>query len=396
MIRKLLLAFGGFVASMALLSGAFLLGYVTRDQVRAAGAKAPAAPSTDYGLLVQAQEFLDQYYLREQPPPTVRQYAAIRAVLAALGDKFTFFVEPPVTASESNVLAGTYGGIGVQVRRDAVARFVLFPFRDGPAYKAGVRDNDVLIAVNGQPVPVTAAQDAVDQLLRGEVKGDNGVSVTVQHQDGRQETFRIMFAVIDIPSVVWRPLAEAPKIGYIQLLRFTNRTPDEMKKALSELTEAGVTALVLDMRNNPGGLLDESVQVAGDFLDGGTVYIEKTRDGEKEYGAPNSTALTHLPMVLLVNGGTASAAEIVAGALHDRGRARMIGQKTYGKGSVQFIVQLADKSSMHITSSEWLPPSRTKLDGVGLTPDIPVEPDPSGKDAELAAAIAALQSGAGK
>jgi carboxyl-terminal processing protease len=394
MIRKVLFAVSGFVAMLALLSGAFALGYVTHDQVRAAAASTPAAAGTDYALLIQAQAFLDQYYLREQAPPAVRQYAAIRAVLATLGDKFTFFVEPPVTASESNVLAGTYGGIGVQVRRDTVARFVLFPFPDSPAYKAGVRDNDLLIAVNGQAIPVTTAQDAVDQLLRGEVKDGNGVSITIQHQDGKQVTVQVPFAVIDVPSVVWRVLAEAPNVGYIQLMRFTNRTPDEMRKAISELTAAQVKALVLDMRNNPGGLLDESVMVAGFFLDGGVVYVEKTRDGTKEFNAPSNAALTKLPMDVLVNGGTASAAEIVAGALHDRGRAKLIGQKTYGKGSVQFIVQLADKSSMHITNSEWLPPSRTKLDGVGLTPDTIVEPDKNGGDAELAAALVAIQASA--
>lgn len=382
MLRRFGYLFAGFLMAIILIGGGYLAGAYSRERVQAAVSGQP------YPLLSEAQQFVDQFFFKAQPSPTVREYGAIKGMLATLGDKYSFFIDPPVAASESNVLAGTYGGIGVQIRRDEKARFVLFPFRDSPAYQAGVRDNDLLIAVNKTEVPLSTQEDAVDQLLRGEVKGDNGVTLTVRHQPGDQtETFTIKFAVIGVPSVTWRTLSEAPDIGYLQILRFTNRTPYEVKAALGELNTASVRYLILDMRNNPGGLLDECVKVAGQFVNGGPVFIEKTRDTETINNAPDNSALTALPMVILVNKGTASAAELVAGALRDRGRAILIGQQTYGKGSVQLILQLSDKSSIHITTAEWFPPSHTQLDGTGLTPEIAMIPDPAGRDVELGEAI---------
>jgi len=384
MLRRVFYLVSGCFLVLAVVSAAFAAGYSSRG-------RAYAAADEQYPLLAEAQGLINQYYLREQPPAAAREYGAIRGMLGTLNDKFTFFIEAPVAASESNVLAGTYGGVGVQVKRDEVARFILFPFRDSPAAKAGIRDNDILLAVNGTPIQPTIGQDAVDQLMRGEVKEGSGVSVTVQHQpDGKQDTLRIAFAVIDVPSVVWRVLVEAQDTGYIQVMRFTNRTPDEVNQAISELKTANVKALVLDLRNNPGGLLDECVKVAGQFLNGGPVYIEKTRDKEQVFSAPENSALTDLPLVALVNGGTASAAELVAGALHDRARAKLIGQQTYGKGSVQYIFALADKSSIHVTTAEWFAPLRGALDGKGLTPDIAMIPDPTGRDVELGEAVRQL------
>lgn len=375
MVRRILTFAGSFLFAAALVGAAYGAGYYNRDRVR-------ASEPARYALLQQAQDLLDQYYLREQPSQTQREYGAIRGLLGVVGDKYTFLIEPPVAASESNVLAGTYGGIGVQINRDAQARFVLFPFRDSPANNTGVRDNDILVSVNDKEIPITTGQDAVDQMLRGEVKAGNGVKVTVK-RGSETLTFTIPFAVIDVPSVIWRPVNEVPDVGYIQILRFTNRTPKEIEQAVSELAAANVKYLVVDLRNNPGGLLDESVKVAGQFIGSGTIFIEKERTKENEYKSPVDTPLTKLPMVVLINNGTASAAELVAGALRDRGRAILIGQTTYGKGSVQLILQLADKSSLHITTAEWFPPSRKALDGKGLAPDVPTTPDPNGQDVEL-------------
>lgn len=378
-MRRVLTFAGSFLFAVALIGAAYGAGYYSRDRVR-------ASEPGHYSLLQQAQDYLDQYYLRAQPSETEREYGAIRGLLTVINDKYTFFVEPPVAASESNVLAGTYGGIGVQISRDSQARFVLFPFRDSPASAAGIRDNDVLLSINDKDIPVTTGQDAVDQLLRGEVKAGNGVKVTVK-RGAEALSFTIPFAVIEVPSVVWRPVSEVPDVGYIQILRFTNRTPNEVEQALRELKTANVKYLILDLRNNPGGLLDECVKVAGQFIGSGTIFIEKERTKETEYKSPIDTALTDLPMVVIVNGGTASAAELVAGALRDRGRALLLGQTTYGKGSVQLILSMADKSSMHVTTAEWFPPSRKPLDGKGLVPDVPMIPDPKGSDVELIEAL---------
>lgn len=384
LLKILIPAALGGVFLAAITMTAFFLGYSSHDTTR-------AATDERYKLLSQAQDDINQYFIHTPPAQTQLEYSAIRGLIAALNDKYTFFVEAPVAQSESNVLAGQYGGIGVQLQRDEAGNFVLYPFPDSPAAKAGVQNGDVLLNVNGKDVPITTQQDAVDQLLRGEVKDTNGVTFTVRHQpSAQQQTFTVVFAVIDVPSVAWRVLVENPAFGYVQIMRFTARTPDELKNALTDLKSKKVTGLILDLRNNPGGLLDESIKVTGQFLNGGVVLIEKSRTDEKIYNAPEGQA-TDLPMVVLVNGGTASAAELVAGALHDRQRGLVVGQQTYGKGSVQLIFDLADHSSIHVTTAEWLPPSRTPLNGKGLTPDVPMIADPTGRDVELGEAIRQLQ-----
>jgi carboxyl-terminal processing protease len=374
---------------------AFMFGFVARDF---AGDLAPALANNSssevesYPLLDEVQQLIDQHYLREQPDYTQRQYGAIRGMLSSLEDRFTFFIEPPVAQSESDVLAGTYGGIGVQLQRAESGEFVLFPFPDGPAAKAGIEDGDVLKEVNGMTVDLSQQQDVVDQMLRGEVAEGSGVELTVLKAQTEEEfTTFILFDVINVPSVVWRVLAEDEQIGYIQILRFTSRTPEELATAITELRGSEIESLVLDLRNNSGGLLQESVQVAGQFLEGGVIVYEKTNNDEEAFTAESGGLATDIPMVILVNQGTASAAELVAGAIRDRGRGIMIGQTTYGKGTVQQIFTLSDKSSIHITSAEWFTPSRNELDGLGLKPDIEMIPDENGRDIELGEAIRYLQ-----
>lgn len=373
----------------ALLGAMFMAGFLFRGAM-----PSQAQGNRSYPLLEQAHGLLIDHYLRPLPDPTQLEYGAIRGMLATLNDRLTYFIDPPVAASESNVLAGQYGGIGVQVRRDEAGRFRLYPFRDGPAARAGVRDGDILLKVNGEAVPSDARQDVVDQLLRGEVKEGNGVTIEVRGDSEAENTrtYTIPFETIEIPSVVWRTLEEEASFGYIQVLRFTSRTPSELQKAFKELRAANIRALVLDMRNNPGGLLQESITVASQFLPPDLVVLyEQSRQGEREYRVRDGSTFTDLPMVVLINGGTASAAELVAGALKDHGRATVIGQRSFGKGTVQLIFQLLDKSSIHVTTAEFFPPSRQTLEGVGVEPDIPMIPDSAGRDVELGEAIRQLR-----
>ncbi len=370
------------IMSALMMFFSFFVGFYTRDQVVTASAER-------FPLLAQAEDFVSQYYVRLPPANPQLEYGAIRGMIGALGDKFSFFIDPPVAQSETNVLSGRYGGIGVQIKHDASGYFALYPIPNSPADKAGVQNGDILLAVNGKDVPPTAQADVVDQLLRGEVKPNNGVTFAVRRGSNPPQSFTIDFAEIEIPSVIWRVLNEDSTIGYIQLINFTNRTPDELQAAVTGLTAKAVKGIILDVRNNPGGLLDESIKAAGFFLNGGPVVIERTRTTEKVMNAPAGNA-TDLPLVVLINGGTASAAELVAAALHDRGRALLLGQQSYGKGSVQLILELTDKSSMHLTTAEWLPPSRNSLNGVGLKPDVPMIPDQNGRDVELGEAITRL------
>lgn len=376
-----------------LLAGVFAAGFFFRD-IAGFPTQVSASASTDesYSLLDEIQRLLDRYYVREQPDYVTREYAAARGMLSSLQDPFTFFIDPPVAASESDVLAGTYGGIGVQILRSAAGELQLYPFDDSPALDAGIDPGDILHAVNGQPVDVSVPQDALDQMLRGEVRDGNGVEITVTKVDSGEElTTFVPFAVINIPSVVWRVLQEDAALGYIQVMRFTSRTPEELSEAITSLREAEVKSLVLDLRNNTGGLLQESIMVADEFIDSGVIVYERDSSGEEAHNATSGGVAADLPLVVLVNDRTASGAELVAGAIQDLGRGILIGRTTYGKGTVQQIFPLSDGSSLHVTSSEWFTPNHQPLDQVGLHPDVPVETDPNGLDVDLGEAIRHLQ-----
>lgn len=377
------------------LSAAFLAGFVVRGWD---SATAQEKPGEQFALLHEVQSLLNAHYLRALPDEKEMEYAAIRGYLGALNDPYTFFIDPPVAQSESDVLAGEYGGIGVQVKHNERGFFELYPFRDGPAAKAGIQDGDVLLKVNDVAVDMSERLDVVDRMLRGEVGEGRGVTITVMSPgatDAETEETRdyfIEFEVVQVPSVIWRPLVEEPTFGYIQILRFTARTPDELVAALDGLDQQGVVAHILDLRGNSGGLLQESVEVASEFLDGGVVFYDRSREEETEVEATPGGAGLDKPVVVLIDNGTASAAELVAGALRDHRIAILVGQRSYGKGSVQLIFRLSDESSIHITSSEWFTPARTPLDGNGLEPDIAMIPAEDGRDVELGEAIRYLRT----
>ncbi|MEO0595956.1 MAG: S41 family peptidase [Chloroflexota bacterium] len=375
-----------------LIAIAFVCGFYVRD-LFPAQVYVPSVPPDDAGfpLVDEVQTLLDQIYLREQPSYTERQYAAIRGLLAGLDDSNTFFIDPPVAQSEADVLAGTYGGIGVLVNREASGAFVLYPFADSPAEAAGIAQGAILLAINGEAITPDAQPDAIDQMLRGEVTEGNGVTLELE-QDGSTEEIFVAFDVINVPSVVWRVLDEDERIGYIQILRFTARTPEELTTGLTELLDNDITGLILDMRDNTGGLLDASLAVADEFLDNEPVIFEVTANAEQQFDTSRGGLATDVPLVVLVNDFTASASELVAGAIQDNERGILIGQRTFGKGTVQQIFTLSDGSSVHITSAEWLTPSRTPIAEVGLIPDIEMIPDENGRDVEIGEAIRYLQA----
>lgn len=369
----------------------FMAGFVARDMFGTTTLASPFSTDENYPLLDEVQVIVDRNYLNEQPTYEQRQYAAIRGMLTALDDRYTFFIDPPVAQSESDVLAGTYGGVGVQIQRSETGDLVMYPFEDSPAAEAGIREGDILVGIDEELIDFRTRQDVIDQMLRGEVRRNNGVELRFLRggDPSQEERVFVRFGVINVPSVVWRVINEegAPSVGLVQVLRFTTRTPDEVGDALDELMEDEAQGLVLDLRGNSGGLLKESVDVASHFLDGGVVVYERDPQGERALNANNGVSVGGVPLVVLVDGNTASAAELVAGAIRDRERGILIGQQTFGKGTVQQIFRLSDESSLHVTSAEWLTPARNQIAGVGLEPDIAMIPDENGRDIELGEAL---------
>ena len=372
----------GFCIGVAFVVGFFARGLVDPGKAQASDEK--------YSLLREVQTLIDQHYLRQQPDVQQREYGAIRGMIATLNDKYTFFVDPPVAKSESDVLAGTYGGIGIQLERAEDGRLIIYPFKESPVLQHGIEEGDVLVAINKKTVDLTIQPDVLDQMLRGEVKDNNGVELTVEKGNGKTITVTVPFVVVNVPSVTWRIVQNNPSIGYVKISLFTSRTPDELKQSLEELVARKVDGIVLDLRNNSGGLLKESVDVAGEFLESGIVVYERTNSLENPLTTSSNGIANKLPLVVLVNSGTASAAELVAGAIRDRQRGILIGQTTYGKGTVQQIFRLSDNSSLHITAAEWLTPNHQHLDGKGLEPTISMIPDVNGRDVELGEAVRQL------
>lgn len=374
----------GMLAGLLLGIG-FASGYLFRDRF-----VQPPKADTSYALLQEADALMAQHFLYETPAESVRVHGAVQGLIASYNDPYTFFVEPQSAEVDAGGLAGRFGGIGAEIAQDANGSYVIVRvYRDNPAYEAGLMEGDILVAVDGQPVEGAGLDmDGVLALMRGEV----GTRVVVQVLRGSDVLdFEMERIEVLVPSAFWRILDEDERIGYIQLTRFTDRAPDEIRQAIQELEDQGAKALVLDFRNNGGGLVDSATEIAGEFLNGGVILFEERRNqGEQQFTAPLGGAALDIPLVVLVNQNTASASEIVVGALQDRERAQVIGQKTYGKGSVQLILELSDGSSIHVTTAQWFTPEHNPIQGLGVMPDLEVLPA-EGVDAELAAAIDALR-----
>jgi carboxyl-terminal processing protease len=356
-----------------------------------AGASAQRNSTKNYPVLHEVGDLLNNHYLGPLPSETVLDYGAVRGLLTAVGDPYTVFLEPPSQELETQLLQGEFGGIGVNIHHNDAGDVAMTPFPDYPAIEVGIQDGDMLVAVDGVAITAKMTLDQVSAMVRGPI----GTQVTITFRRGsaalREAT--LIREKIEIPSVTGRILEPDATIGLVVISRFSEKTPEETVRTIDDLRTKGAEKIVLDLRGNGGGLLDSAINTAGIFFDGGVIMYEERRgEPEKTYTAPGKGAQADQPMVVLINHGTASAAEILAGALRDRGRAPLIGQTTYGKGSVQLIFTLSDNSSVHITNAHWFTPNRTEINDVGIRPDIEMEPGTDGSDPELDRAIEYLQS----
>jgi carboxyl-terminal processing protease len=320
-------------------------------------------------------ERVEEHFYGKVPSPTERTYGAIHESLLLLDDPYTVFVEPQPRELERDTMRGAFGGIGVVLWRNVDGQIILSPLPGSPAERGGIRDGDVLVAVDGEKITDDTTEDDVRAWLHGEV--DTSVTLTISRPPTPPLDFTITRSEIQVPSVIWRVLDQAPDIGYVQIDSFTERTGDELAAAIQGLLhEEQVSSLLLDLRDNSGGLVEASISTASQFLHDGDVLIEQYRDRrERAFQVEEQGAAFDVPLAILVNAGTASASEIVAGALQDHARGPLIGESTFGKGSVQLIYDLSDGSSLHVTTAIWLTPNRNQIEGHGLTPDIYVASD---------------------
>ncbi|MCB0164295.1 MAG: S41 family peptidase [Anaerolineae bacterium] len=320
----------------------------------------------------EAWQFLNEEFYGDIPADNERVYGAIRGMVASFGDQHTSFIDPVRAAIMSENMQGSFEGIGATIRMDEAGRLIVAdPMPGRPAFEAGLRPDDIILEVDGESVDGLSLQEAV-LMIRGPA---NSTVVLTVFREGELKPFdvSIVRAKIEL-EVVESKLLES-KIGYVRLTQFSSGAADKLIEAIEDLQDEGAESLVFDLRSNPGGLLSEAVNVSSLFVEDGTVVVERLKGGEeKVFEAKSGYNVTgDMPLVVLVNGGSASASEIVAGAMQDLKRATIVGEQTFGKGSVQLPHGLADGSELRVTIAEWLTPAKRQIHGEGIAPDIEVE-----------------------
>jgi carboxyl-terminal processing protease len=326
-------------------------------------------------IVAEVFDYIHQNYVTERDTKSL-VYGAAHGMVRTL-DPFSQFMEPEAHKEMQTETEGQFGGLGIRIEMRDDWLTVMTPIPDTPAYRAGILPGDKIVKIEDSSTQGMSLQDAVAK-LRG--RPGTAVKITTVH-DGSREAKEISLTreVIKIESVRSRMLDN--KIGYVQLIEFINRTDVEMDKALGKMQKDGMQGLVLDLRNNPGGLLNVAVNVAKEFLDSNKliVYTEGRRADRVDYKADAHAPFAKIPMVILTNGGSASGSEIVAGALQDHHRALLAGTTTFGKASVQSVIPLSDGSGLRLTTAKYYTPlgraiMRDEKTGKGgIAPDILIE-----------------------
>lgn len=310
--------------------------------------------------------------------------AAIKAMLKVVkeSDDYALYYDQEEYEDFLQYSTGSFSGVGVTLSQRNDKLVVMSVLPDTPADEAGFRRGDVIYAVNGDRVSEMTPEEAVNR-----VQGEPGTEVTVSvMRDGRRIDFEMKRATIDLPNLRGRLAEEG--IGYIQLYGFGQGAGDQLRDEVELLREQGAEGIVLDLRDNGGGLLDEAIEVASVFIEDGEVVTYSEPSSEDKVYEAQGDAFEDIPVVVLVNGGTASASEIVANALQDQDRGTLVGTTTFGKGSVQEILDLADQSAVKLTTGTYISPDGESIDGEGIEPDIVVD---ESRSAQKKAAFAELQ-----
>ncbi|MCX5692182.1 MAG: S41 family peptidase [Candidatus Omnitrophica bacterium] len=318
-------------------------------------------------------------------------YGALKGMLASL-DPYSQFMDPDTYNEMKVETEGEFGGIGIEITIKDDLLTIISPIDDTPAYKAGLKAGDKIVKIDGTIVKDLTLIEAVKK-LRGKPGTDVNI-IILRESDKKLLEFTITRSIIKIASIKKAEMLE-PGIGYIRLSEFQENTPKDLSDALKKIEAENLKGLVLDLRNNPGGLLDVAVNVAGKFLEEGKIVVTtkgRVENQNLEFKSKNKNNHLDYPMVVLINGGSASASEIVAGALQDHKRALLIGTKSFGKGSVQTVVPMSDGSAIRLTTSKYFTPKGRSIHGEGIMPDIVVEyEERSQKDKEVDKETALLE-----
>jgi carboxyl-terminal processing protease len=350
-------------------------GVLLDRQVLAAYAEPSAAQTpapADLSLVQEAYTMIQRVYVdRTALQAQQLEYGAISGMVDALGDTgHSRFLSPAMVKQESEMTQGQFEGIGVEVQTKNGAVVVVAPIDGTPAQRAGLRPGDIIAKVNGRDITGLPLEQVVGMIL-----GPTGTSVTLtimNPDNGQTRDVTLVRARIAVQNVTWNQLP-GTTIAHVRIAAFSQGVSKDLQKALSEVRAQGMTGIILDLRSDPGGLLDEVIGIASQFLKSGDVLLEKDAQGNTTPVPVQSVgAVTDLPMVVLINGGTASAAEILAGALQDAHRATLEGETTFGTGTVLSQFRLSDGSALLLATEEWLTPAGRVIWHQGISPDVTV------------------------
>jgi len=389
------------VVTACVVAGSFLAGYAAHwaERLQAGTPAVSTQPEEDeaegFRVFWQGWHLLQEDYYGDLPQMQDAARSALKGVVQSLGDPYTVVMDPKYAAILREDMTGSFEGIGAVVRMNEAGRLeIVEVFEKQPAAEAGLRRGDLILQVDDTPIENMNVMEAVAL-----IRGPEGTSVRLLVQRGKGDPFSVTLVrrKIEIPSVQTRVLertvdGQEHLIGYIRLTDFNAAVPRQFGAALRALLSYQPDGLILDLRGNPGGYLHVAVEVASQFVGEGAIVTERRKGGEARTftAIPGGLATNpDLPLAVLVNMASASASEIVAGAVQDSGRGVLVGETTFGKGSVQLAYTLDDGSELRITTARWFTPGGREIHGQGLEPDIPVEePEEAEVDAPLEAAVA--------
>jgi carboxyl-terminal processing protease len=366
------------ISGVVLLVVGFVAGQVVPPYLPASWQVGNRSNNIDFGSLDSIYGLLQRKYDGQIDSGKVMD-SARAGVVASAGDPYTVYMDAKAAKELDDQLTGTLSGVGAEVGVRNNKLTVISPVVGSPAEKAGLRAGDWITRIDETDTSSLTLDEAV-----GKIRGDKGTQVKLEVVRGSNAptTIAITRDVITVPSVKWS--MKEGGVGYIQLSQFGTDTTAKIQQAASELKAQGASKIVLDLRNDPGGFLDVAVDVASQFLPADKVVVEERHSGKSQHKLESKSGgqLVGLPLVVLINGGSASASEIVAGALKDQGAAKLVGEKSFGKGSVQEVIKLGGGAQLKVTVAHWFTPSGKGIDKEGIKPDIEVKREQADYDAD--------------
>ena len=372
------------IASVAVLL--FGTGYKLGEYKISLGKSTPVTTNSkniDFAMFWKVWDTIEKKYVDKKKVDSKKMYyGAIKGLVASVEDPYTFFLTPVENKQSKEGLEGKFEGIGAQLGMKDSRVVVIAPLKNSPAEQAGILAGDFIVKVNKEIIAGLPLTQVVSK-----VRGDKGTKVNLAlERDGKEVIVDVVRDTIKVESVETKLEEQlssctdsCDKVAYLKLNQFGDNTVDEWEKKVSEIKtkwDSGeIKGLVLDLRDNPGGYLESSVYLAGEFLEQNKLVVkqESTSYENKDYYVTRRGSLLDIPMTVLINGGSASAAEILSGALRDYKRAKLVGEKSFGKGSVQEAIDLGDGMGLHVTVAKWVLPKGDWINGKGITPEIVIK-----------------------